>query len=306
MTAPTAPTTVARPGDRRIAAALTRLAAAVLAAGLLLGLTGAGVLAAVEHRADVRPAFTKHTPLVILVIGSDMGMPYRSGDPLRGRADGLHLIAVDTEERKATIVSIPRDTLVAGNKVNAHLAFGGPENLTRRVEEFVGFGIDYYALTTFRGIEEMTRVMGGVEIEVERRMNDPFSGSNFQPGLARLAGPEALAFVRDRKSFPDGDFSRTRNQGRFMAAAHRELRENQSDLRTLVHRIALFARMTVSDIPPEELLPLALLAMRIDPADVELVALSGGFGTTSGGASIVHLRPGDTFERIRAGQIGPQ
>lgn len=291
---------------RAPAPALARLAAALLVAGTVLGLSAAGVLAAVGHRAEVRPALSKHTPLVILVIGSDIGMPYRSGDPLRGRADGLHLVAVDTAEHRATIVSIPRDTLVAGSKVNAHLAFGGPDNLVRQVERFAGFDIDYWALTTFRGIEEMTRVMGGVEIEIERPMYDRFSGSSFDPGLMRLQGPGALAFVRDRKSHPDGDFSRTRNQGRFMAAAHRQLREEGADLRTLLHRTALFARTTVSNIPQSDLLPLALLAVRIHPDDVALVPLQGSFGTTGGGASIVHLQPGDAFERIRGGRIGPR
>jgi LCP family protein required for cell wall assembly len=290
------------------APALARLAAAVLAAALALGLVAAAAaaaLAAITHRADVRPAYAQDGPLVILAIGSDIGMPYRSGDPLRGRADGVHLIAVDTAEHKATIVSIPRDSLVAGNKVNAGLAFGGPDRLVANLEAYTGVDIHYWALTTFRGIEEMTRGMGGVEIEIERRMNDPFSGSHFEPGVMRLQSEGALAFLRDRKTFPDGDFSRARNHGRFMAAAHRDLVASQSDLRTLVHRAALFARTTVSNIPQEDLLPLALLALRIDPGDVRLEPLSGGFGTTGGGASIVHLRPGDAFDRIKAGQIGP-
>lgn len=287
-------------GDRT---ALARLAAAILAGALACGLLASAALAAVSHHADLRPAYAADGVLVILAIGSDMGMPHRAGDPLRGRADGLHLIAVDTERKRATIVDIPRDSLVAGNKVNAHLAFGGPERQVQVVQDYTGITIDYWALTTFRGIEEMTRVMGGVEIEIERTMRDPFSGSNFAPGPARLEGPGALAFVRDRKSLPDGDFGRTRNQGRFLAAAHAEL--VGADLRTVAHRAALFARTTVSNIPPEDLLPLALLALQIDPAHVHQESLSGSFGTTGGGASIVHLNPGGAFDRIRAGQIGP-
>lgn len=300
--------TAPRPSSRALtgarARALARLAVAVVAGALVLGVTAAGAVAQLGGRADVRPSYEADGILVVLAIGSDIGMPYRSGDPLRGRADGLHVIAVDPASRRATIVDIPRDSLIGGRKVNGHLAVGGPERLVGQIEAYTGLDIDYWALTTFRGIEEMTRVLGGVEIDIERRMVDRFSGSNFAPGRQRLEGAEALAFVRNRKSLPDGDFGRTRNQGRFMVATHRELVAAGLDLRDVASHAALFARTTVSDIPPADLLPLALLALRIDPADVHHVPLSGGVGT-SGGASVVHLRPGDTFERIRAGQVGP-
>jgi polyisoprenyl-teichoic acid--peptidoglycan teichoic acid transferase len=289
---------------RRVGA-LVRLTAVIMAAALLLGLTAATVLGAIVHRADLRPAYAENDLLVILAIGSDIGMPYRSGDPLRGRADGLHLIAIDTAERRATIVNIPRDTLAGGTKINAHLAFGGPDRQVAVVEDLTGISIDYYALTTFRGIEELVRIMGGVEVEVERRMSDPFSGSNFQPGTHRLDGPQALAYLRDRKSLPDGDFGRTRHHGNFMRFTHDQLRRDHRDLADVVYLVSHFSRTTVTDIPFSELLPLAALALEIDPADVHQDALTGGFGTTSGGASIVHLRPGDAFERIRNGDVGP-
>ncbi len=285
--------------------ALARLATSLVVVATALGLLAAGAVAATLHRADVRPPYAHDGLLVVLVIGSDIGMPYRSGDPLRGRADGLHLLAVDTEARAATIVNIPRDTLAGGTKINAHLAFGGPERQVSAVEDYTGIPIDHYALTTFRGIEEMTRILGGVEVEVERRMVDRFSGSNLHPGRQTLDGEQSLAFVRDRNSHPDGDFGRTRTHGLFMRSVHEQVVSRHNDLRDLTYLTAHFARTTVTDIPADQLLPLALLATQIDPADVHQEALSGSFGTTSGGASIVHLQSGDAFERIRRGEVGP-
>jgi LCP family protein required for cell wall assembly len=290
---------------RRVLGAIGRTATAVLLALLVVSTIATAAMTQLAYRTDIRPTYTKDGLLTILVIGSDIGMPDRSGDPLRGRSDGTHLIAVDPRRKRATIIDFPRDSLIGGTKVNAHMSAGGPEALKRQLEAYTGIPIDFYALTTFRGVSEMARLLGGVEVDVEQRMSDPFSGTSFGPGTIRLDGPGSLAFVRDRKSFSDGDFSRTRNHGRFMRAAHAQIRREQSDLGSLTHLTGAFARNVVTDIPADQLLPLALLATQIPPEHVHQEALSGSTGTGADGASVVHLRPGLAFERIKVGQVGP-
>lgn len=277
----------------------------LVAVGLLAGLAAAAAIAATVRQADVRPAFGGDGLLVILAIGSDTGPPHRPGDPLHGRADGVHLLAVDPATRRATIVNIPRDSLVSGSKLTDLLTRQGPEGLTATMTAFTGVEIDYWALMTFQSIEKAVAGLGGVEVTIEQPMHDPFSGSNFEPGPRRLSGHEALAFVRDRKSVPGGDFGRTRNHGRLLRAAHAQLREQSTALPALTRKVGLFSRTTVTNIPASELLNLAFLALAIDPAHVRQDALEGSFGTGPGGSSAVHLRTGGSFERIRAGQVGP-
>ncbi|HUH07098.1 MAG TPA: LCP family protein [Egibacteraceae bacterium] len=285
---------------------MRRLVTAIVASGVLVGALAGAAVAALSLHADVRPGFTKDDGLlVILAIGSDIGPPQRPGDPLKGRADGIHLIAVDPEAQRATIVNFPRDSLVRGNKVNAQLVYGGPEQLKAALEEYTGIGIDYWALTTFRGLENMAEKMEGVEVVIDQPMHSKDAGSHFDPGPARLNGPDSLAYLRDRKSQPRGDFDRTRHHGDFMRFVHAQLRAEQSDLPQLVRMLATFTSNTATDIPADQLLPLAFLALEIEPEDVLQVPLSGGLGSTSGGASIVRLAPGDTFEKIKAGQVGP-
>jgi polyisoprenyl-teichoic acid--peptidoglycan teichoic acid transferase len=285
---------------------LSRRFAPVLTAAIVVLLSAGVVTATVGHHAQVRPGFGKDGLLVILAIGSDEGPPHRPAvHPLRGRADGLHLIAVDTVGKRATIVNIPRDALVGGTKVNAHLALGGPERLVAMMESYTGIGIDYWAVMTFRSIENVVDGMGGVDIVIGRRINDRMSGADIQAGPQRLPGWQALAFTRARYTVPGGDFTRTRHQGDLMRAAHMQIRTRQSDLATLTELVALFSRNTITNIPTSQLLPLALLAVQIPPENVRQVALTGSFGTTGGGASIVRLQVGDTFERIRAGHAGP-
>jgi LCP family protein required for cell wall assembly len=284
---------------------LGRLEAVVLTSALIVALLAGNVAAMTTYRADVRPTYGGEGLLTILVLGSDVGWPDRPGDETRGRADGLHLIAVDVGQRRATVVSVPRDALIGGRKVNAHLALGGPEAMVAQMEAYTGVDIAYWALTSFLGLQSLVEAMGGVEIEVERRMSSPEAGADLHPGQQRLGGHDALAFSRDRKSQPRGDFDRTRNQGRLIAAAHAQMQSQQRDLVTLTRLSSAFIRHTHTNIPREEVMPLALLAAEIPPDQVRLVPLAGGFGTTRGGASIVHLDTGGIFDRIREGHVGP-
>ena len=282
---------------------MRQLLVAVLAMAMAVAVA-AGTLAAVTHHTVHRKAYLKDGLLTILVIGSDLGPPHRPADPLRGRADGVHLVSVDSHGKRATIVDFPRDSMIDGRKVNAHLQVGGPQRLEAAVEVYTGIPIDFWILATFRSIENMVDGLGGVDIVVDTPMSDPFSGSNFQPGPQRIAGWQALSFVRDRKSVPGGDFGRARNQGALLRYVHAQVRRSHGGLPELVRLAGLLARNTVTNIPRTELLQLALLATEIPPEHVLQVPLGGTAGM-EGRASVVRLAPGGTFDRIRAGQVGP-
>lgn len=275
----------------------------VLVATLLVVSMGAAA-AAVVHHAELRRGYLKDGLLTLLVIGSDIGPPLRPGDPMRGRADGVHLVAVDTRAKRATIVDFPRDSSVGGRKVNGHLAAGGPQRLEAALERDTGVPIDFWVLATFRSLENMVEGLGGIDVVVETTMKDAFSGSDFAAGPQRMDGPQALSFVRDRMSVPGGDFGRTRNQGSLLRYAHAQIRRSHRSLPELVRLVGVLARNTATNIPPAELLPMALLAADIPAADVRQVPLAGT-AVMRRGASTVLLAPGSTFTDIRAGRVGP-
>lgn len=279
-----------------------RVAAAIV---MVLLLCGATLTSDVSHRSALRPVHDGDRMLVVLVIGSDIGPPYRDGDPRRGNADAVHLVATDTVARRVTVVDIPRDALVGGRKVNSHLVLGGPERLRAQLEDYTGITIDHWMLTSFRGFERVTEALGGIDVVAERRMRDDASKSDFEPGPQRVEGADALAFARDRHSLPDGDIGRSRHQGDLLIGAHRRVAAGDIGLPRLVRLAGMLARHTVTDLGPGELLRLTLLAARIDPADVRQDSLTGTLGF-AGAASVVHLRPRGAFARIRAGQVGPR
>lgn len=285
---------------RRALAALL-LAAVVLTATPLRSVALDGFTRVMTWQAG----FADDDLLVVLAVGSDEGPPHRPGNPLTARADGIHLLVVDTRTARMTVVDIPRDSAIGGTKVNAHLAFGGPERLEAQLEAWSGLPIDYWAVGSFWSLEQLVTGLGGLEIEVTQRMADPFSGTDLQPGLQRLDAGQALAFSRDRKSLSNGDIGRSHNQGRMLIAALAQVQRERSGLQDLVGMVQLFNRSTAHNIPASEVLPLALTALRIQPDAIEHVTISGPFGTIGGG-SVIRPQPGDLFTRLMSGQVGPQ
>jgi polyisoprenyl-teichoic acid--peptidoglycan teichoic acid transferase len=229
--------------------------------------------------------------LFILAIGSDA----RAGQAVdRTRADSLHVIGVDLEEERASILGIPRDAYVpipgAGTgKINASLFFGGPELTVRTVEALAGIPIDGYVLTGFTGFQRMIGRIGGVEVRVPYRMRDGYSGAHFRPGPRQMDGDDALAFARNRHDVPRGDFGRSLNQGRLLVAALRELRTDAArDPATLLRWTAAAAPHLRTDLSIDQMLDLLLTALRIDPARVRNEVVPGGGGFV-GEQSVVRL-----------------
>ena len=280
---------------RRYAPAMTFALVLILGANI--------ALAARVITAETRTHWDDDRMLTILAIGSDMGLP-RVGNPLTGRADALHLIAVDTRKRRATIVDIPRDSYIGGDKVNAFLQRGGPQRLVSVMQGYSGVKIDYYVLTSFRGLRGLVSGIGGVPMTLDAPIRDAASRANLRAGPQRLGSADALAFTRARKTVPGGDFGRSRHQGELIRAAHKRLRDLDTGLVSMTKALATFSRNTVTDIPQTELFRMAALALDIKPSNIKQIALSGGTGFV-GAASVVHLNPGSAFSDIRKGKVGP-
>ena len=104
-------------------------------------------------------------------------------------------------------LSIPRDTFAAipgqgSQKINAAYAFGGAELQIETVEGFLGIDIDHVAIVDFEGFRDFIDAIGGVEVEMPRRVCNTISGT-FKidlRGTETLNGEKALALARTRTS----------------------------------------------------------------------------------------------------------
>lgn len=274
-----------------------RTSAVVIGAALAISVAAGAAALASEHllRAPIHDGET----INILLLGSDEG-PMRNSDPLRGRADAFQLLSVSPDGQHATFVSFPRDSYVSvpgrGNtRINACLT-GGPAVCMATMDANWGFRPDHYIVTDFNGFKQAIHRFGGVTVNVDRPVSEGGTAIT-NTGRQRITGSQALAFTRERKSRPGGDFARTAAQAELLREAHAEVWENATPAR-IAQTVAILQQTTVTDLNPSQLLRLAYLAVTIDPENVDQVTLSGGFANI-GGASVVQLT-GDSHNIVRS------
>lgn len=139
------------------------------------------------------------------------------------RTDTIILVHVSPRNRKAVMVSIPRDLKVdipghGTNKINAAYAFGGPALLVKTVEQNLGVPVNHYAEVDFAGFLKVVDAVGGVRLcnQTGHRLDDSFANLHMDPGCHDVNGVQALAFVRARHI--DSDFGRIGRQQQFLRA----------------------------------------------------------------------------------------
>ncbi|MEV6202097.1 LCP family protein [Streptomyces sp. NPDC051771] len=229
---------------RRIAIAVSGATAVLVLAGAGLGyvyLKLDGNIQGVDINAQLgtdRPKNVDDGSMDILVLGSDS----RSGDNGAygkdeggARSDTAMVLHVYEGHQKASVVSIPRDTLVErpgctderGNEVagqsramfNTAYEVGGPACAVKTVESLSGIRMDHYIEVDFTGFKKLIDTLGGVEITTTRAIKDPKSHLDLEPGTHTLDGEQSLGLVRTRKSVGDGsDLGRIQLQQAFMKA----------------------------------------------------------------------------------------
>lgn len=159
-----------------------------------------------------------------------MGVDQRSDDV--GRSDTMFVVTVDTKTKSVALLSIPRDTRVRipGNgwdKINHAYATGGHKLTQQAVEGLMGIPIDHYVMINFKGFQKIVDAVGGVDINVEKRMyyEDPYDGDglviDLRPGMQHMDGKTAIKYVRYRDG--EGDIGRIQRQQQFVKALFSEV-----------------------------------------------------------------------------------
>jgi len=241
-----------------------------------------------------QPDFSQ--PIFIAVMGSDT----RNGPPdAGGGCDAIHIVAINAQQKAGTILNFPRDSYLNGSKITDICRRSGFESALEVLKSHTGLPVQYYVKTEFSNFMAFIDELGGVEINVPYPMNDPPSGAFFNAGPVHMLGGDLLAFSRNRKNTPRGDFSRTENQGAVIIASLGKFRnEVGSDPHRLFDYIKATQRHIKITVPLLEVFKLALLAKEIDPAAMQNVNVPGSSGS-AGSASVVYLSPGDTYDRVR-------
>ncbi len=166
-----------------------------------------------RQEAERRAAYNVH----ILLAGDD-----ERADDEPARSDTIIYTVLRPIDKKVSMVSIPRDTLVdipgyGEDKINAALSVGDLPLLMETVENLVEAPVDHYVLVNFETFKHVVDAIGGITIDVPERMYKPEEDIDLEPGKQHLNGYQALAFVRWRDDGL-GDLGRIERQKTFMAA----------------------------------------------------------------------------------------
>ena len=165
----------------------------------------------------------------VLILGRDTG----GG----GNTDTMLLASYDVTNQKATVMSIPRDTMVNVSwdikRINSvYNWYGGGEkgiqNLYKEISQLVGFEPDYQVIVEWEAVGQIVDAMGGVWFDVPRNMNydDPYQDLHIhqEKGYRLLSGDDAMQVLRYRHDndmrygYPDGDLGRIKTQQAFLTA----------------------------------------------------------------------------------------
>ena len=247
--------------------------------------------------------------LNILLVGSDSRVNARAVAAAGGvsdqRGDALVFIHLPADRQSVYGISIMRDLWVdipghGAAKVNAGLELGGVPLMTQTVEALLGQHIDHTVTLDFQGFAAMTDALGGVDVDIKQS----FAGTvddfvYFPPGVNRLNGLQALAFVRERHAFADGDYQRVRNQQTFLKAVMAKMAAEGglADRNTVKQLVStVLPHVTVDPGLTVETLERLVFSLRSTApgSGVFFTLPTAGVGTSRDGQSIILQNPAAT------------
>lgn len=143
-------------------------------------------------------------------------------------ADTIMVASIDPQNKKVAFLSIPRDLYVpisgdGSGKINSAHSYGesnvqktggGPTVLKKTVSTLLDLPIHYYIRADFDALTKLVDTLGGVTVDVEKAISDPFYPAanmvDYAPfylkaGIQTLDGKTALKFARSRETTTDFD-----------------------------------------------------------------------------------------------------
>lgn len=229
----------------------------------------------------------------VMLLGSDY-------QPSIGfRTDVMLLVAMNTKTSEFHLLSFPRDLWVnipgvGPQRLNTALPFGGTELLSDTLALNFGFRPDNFAMVDFDGFKYIIDVMGGIDVDVEKYMEDECWLNDtgwcvIQPGRQFMTAGDAFWYVRARKNTSDFDRNR-RQQEVIKAMVSKALRP--SELTNLGRVLKAAANTVQTDLKVTDMfLYVVPLSKFFDGPDITTYQITPSEaipGMTDGGASVLY------------------
>jgi len=223
-------------------------------------------------------------------------------DSLPGRTtqltDTMLVVSLDPDGARSAMISIPRDLYgtplpdgtLFNEKLNSLMVraagnpdrypLGGVGTLKAAISELLGVPIHYFAAINLLGFKETVNSIGGIDITVERTVNDPTYYDEFdrpaplyiKAGLHHMDGHMALAFVRSRKGAGDTDFTRADRQQQLLEAVRAKLTAGNL-LLALPGLLDAVKNTIATDVPSDRIGQLARAIQDADMSQLQRIVL---------------------------------
>ncbi len=239
-----------------------------------------------------REGFPGKSRVTLLCMGiddnwTDKDEVYTAGS----RTDTLFLLTLNLDTKKATMLSIPRDTYthIAGTrhsfKINQAYETGGPDRAIQTVAGLLGVTADHYLVLNVDSTRRMVDALGGVDVDVPHEMHyhDKWGhlSIDLKPGPQHLNGEQAVGFARYRH--PDAGRKPTPEDGdeRRMARQHILMRamidrgKSFANVTQAPHLIDVGMSTIRTDLTRTQLFDLAALFRGVQQDDIRTASIPG-------------------------------
>lgn len=267
-------------------------------------------------RAILSDSDVAREPFYVLLLGTD-GRP---GEEVY-RSDSIILARIDPTEKKASLISIPRDTMVVYNgetmKINATHAVNGPQGVVEAVNDLCFNGeqkISHYAEINFEGMEDLIDAVGGIDLEATEEVDDPeHLDIKIEKGFQHMDGATALTYARCRYTYVDGDFTRMRHQRQVLSALAKKIL-NDLDPATIMGTVEELSKVVITTLGVQDIVSVANAMRGMDVENDMYVANVPSYAdetTNVNGVSYVFVyedKLAEMMQRLDAGENpeGPQ
>ena len=236
-------------------------------------------------------------------------------DTSSGSTDTIMLASYDVANQQASLMSIPRDTMVNVSwdikRINSvYSSKQGIEGLKTQVSYLTGVMPDFYVIVQWEAVGEIVEALGGVYFDVPFTMNydDPYQDLHIhqEKGYRLLSGEDAMEVVRWRKNSDGtnyGDTTRVEVQQAFLKALAEQCLKlgNWTKVSAFAE---IFAENVETDLPLNNILWFAQQAMGLDVDSLNVMTIPGDYNsyawsrTYKNNQSYVFVYPEETVEMV--------
>jgi LCP family protein required for cell wall assembly len=186
-------------------------------------------------------------------------------------------------------------------KLTQAMWYGGPSLALKTLKEFTGIPINHVMVVGFQGFPRLVNAVGGIDMYVPQTVSTGagpgIAGSTqrvatFDKGMHHFDGKNAMLYVRIRKAYAEGDFTRAKRQQAFIDALQKKIVQpgNITKLPEIGKR---FMSGVSTDLTTNQILELSYLKWRADGGKKQV--MKGEFGWHEGQAVV--LPPSDAAKQ---------